>query len=120
MPTFSGEIKKGDTKDDVPKSLEPGTYNYKLEAGGGGNVRFKVEAHMLPLIGETGNYHTQQLTVEERSRITTDSVLQGRFTVPRQQLSSSRWADRTEVHFILSRGILTKGSTYKVTYNRAS
>ena len=120
MTTISGEIKKTDTKDDVPKSLEPGKYNYKLEAGGGGNLRFKVEAHILPLIGETGNYHEQQMTLEERSRITTDSMLQGSFVVPRQQLSSSKWAEKTEVHFIMSRGILTKGSTWKLTYNRAS
>jgi hypothetical protein len=119
MTTFSGEIKKGDTKDDITKSLEPGTYNYKLESMEGGKVRFKVEAHLLPLIGETG-VHVQSMTLEDRSRIASESLLQGSFIVPRQQLSSQKWADRTEVHFILSRGILTKGSAYKVTYNRAS
>ena len=112
--TIADDLHGTDTKDTYETSKVPRTYNYKLKVWDGGHLRFKIEYYCPVLLGESGDGHWY--TLEERSRISSGTTLEGSFTMPAVKLSSTTVAEKTTVKFIFSRGVLTEGVSYELYF----
>ena len=113
--TITGDLHGTDTKDTYTTSKKPKKYNYRLRAWDGGHLRFKIEYYVPSLIGEIGGSGGWG-TLEDRERIDSGETIDGSFTVPEVKLSSTETAEKTEVKFIFSRGVLTEGVNYELYY----
>ena len=111
--TFKGNLFGLDTKDTYEVLRDAGTYNYTLTACGGGKLSFKVKG--LSELRRAGTKQPSEnwIGVEDKSKISSGSVLNGSFVAPQ-----SWGTGESQLKFTFSRAILTKGVSYDFVMHR--